>query len=436
MGPGAPIVQLLDFLLERGRADRVVSIGGISALDLPLGGSLIERYHFDPRSFSDRVANADLLRGAVVLCLGTFDSLADPQPLLEALARLQDAAEFIIFSVKDRVRRTGVLRGTHSDEPPIWAAGTFAQALYNAGFSEHSLMGYISDNSTIEAKRSFVVMAGRVAAPPKLELASSDTPTVAAIINTYNEADIIETVVGYLSQQGIAVHLFDNWSTDGTHEKCEHLLRSGACASLQRFPVAPTGHYQWAAQLENTAQFAASLDADWVLHYDADEIRCAPWRGLSLREGIAFVDSLGYNAIDFTVLNFAFTEAVSPQSFDADEVAFYEFGRHPSYFTQVKAWRSKGRIVELSSSGGHEAIFSDRRIFPLKFLTKHYPLRSKAQATRKILTERLPRFVSERQSLGWHTHYDFYAQAEAVEPWHTWELQRFDEASFYSDHLL
>ena len=170
MGPGAPIVQLINFLLERGRASRVVSIGGISALDLPLDCSPMERRHIDPHSFSDRVSNADLLRDAIVLCLGTFDSLADPQPLLDALARAQDNADFMLFSIKDRVRHSGFLLGTHSAEPPVWVAETFAQSIYNAGFSEHCLMGYISDNSAIEAKRSFLVVAGREAAPPKLQL--------------------------------------------------------------------------------------------------------------------------------------------------------------------------------------------------------------------------------------------------------------------------
>jgi predicted nucleic acid-binding Zn-ribbon protein len=436
MGPGAPIVQLINLLLERGRASRVVSIGGISVLDLPLDPSPVERRHIDPCSFSETGSNADLLRDAIVLCLGTFDSLADPQPLLAALAGARDNADFMLLSVKDRVRHGGFWMGAPPSKQPVWVAEAFAQALYSAGFSEHCLKGYVSADSAIEAKRSFLVMAGREAAPPKHLPASLNALTVAAVINTYNEIDIVEAVVGYLTGQGIAVHLFDNWSTDGTYEKCEDLLRRGACASLQRFPAAPSEHYEWVAQLDNTAQFAASLDADWVLHYDADEIRCSPWRGMSLREGIAFVDSLGYNAIDFTVLNFAFTDDVSPERFKADQMPFFEFGRDPPYFSQVKAWRSRGRTVDLSSTGGHEALFADRKIFPLKFLTKHYSLRSKAQATRKIFADRLPRFAAERKRLGWHTHYDYYAQARAIEPWHPWELERFDEATFYSDHLL
>lgn len=141
MGPGAPIAQFVNFLAERGRASRIISVGGISALDLPLEPSQTERIHFDPGSFAEKAFNAGLLRGGIVLCLGTFDSVADPQPLLGELARLRDSADFMLFCVKDRVRHTGFVQGTHSTSRPVWAAEAFAQALYDAGFVEPCLMG-------------------------------------------------------------------------------------------------------------------------------------------------------------------------------------------------------------------------------------------------------------------------------------------------------
>lgn len=47
---------------------------------------------------------------------------------------------------------------------------------------------------------------------------------------------------------------------------------------------------------------------DWFLHVDADEVRYAPWPGLSLREGIGRVDAAGYNLINFKLFNFRLTE--------------------------------------------------------------------------------------------------------------------------------
>ena len=41
-------------------------------------------------------------------------------------------------------------------------------------------------------------------------------PRITAIVAAFNEADIIRQTVGDLVEQGIAVHLIDDGSTDGT----------------------------------------------------------------------------------------------------------------------------------------------------------------------------------------------------------------------------
>ena len=49
---------------------------------------------------------------------------------------------------------------------------------------------------------------------------------------------------------------------------------------------------------------AATLEANWFLHHDADEFRESPWPDLDLLGALERVDALGYSAIDFRVLNF------------------------------------------------------------------------------------------------------------------------------------
>ncbi len=61
--------------------------------------------------------------------------------------------------------------------------------------------------------------------------------------------------------------------------------------------------------------------------------------------------------------------------------------------------------MDLASTGGHEVQFEGRKVFPLKFLMKHYPLRSITQAARK-LEDRKKRTQKERSERGWHTQYD------------------------------
>ena len=194
--------------------------------------------------------------------------------------------------------------------------------------------------------------------------------------------------------------------------------------------------YDWANLLSHAAEYAARLDLDWVIHYDADEIRCAPWPSTTLVDAISFVDSLGYSAIDFTVLNFLFTTADRQTSFAPETSLFFDFGRHPAHLTQVKAWKNQGQEVDLVNSGGHFSDFDGVKVYPVKFLTKHYPLRSVEQSNVKIFRDRIPRAKRESQERRWHTHYNIYKQVTRIEPWRRHELLNFDPIVFGIEYLL
>jgi hypothetical protein len=113
----------------------------------------------------------------------------------------------------------------------------------------------------------------------------------------------------------------------------------------------------------------------------------------------------------------------------------FQFGRRGGHFVQIKAWRNDQR-VHLVGSGGHEAAFEGRRVFPLKFLTKHYPLRSATQAQKKVFDDRLPRVRREQNERGWHTHYNQYADAGAVAGWSRHELLPWAEKLFHTEFLV
>ena len=102
---------------------------------------------------------------------------------------------------------------------------------------------------------------------------------------------------------------------------------------------------------------------------------------------------------------------------------------------QIKAWKNRRKVC-LVDSGGHEAVFEGRRTFPLKFLTKHYPLRSVGQAQKKVFGDRLPRILREQAERGWHMQYDQYANNGSVSGWHHHELLPWAEHLFLTEYLV
>lgn len=377
-----------------------------------------------------------ILKTAVVICSDVIEHIRRPEKLMSQLARISRAAPYVLISTPDRDRARGWLdmgppaNPTHVRE---WGASEFVRFMMDCDFEDVPFYGHTINTDVHRVKSTLLTVSGTHA---KICLDEKAPVKVAAIIHGFNEVDILGEVINHLQRQGVEVHYFDNWSSDGSWELMSNFLSQGLLASCQRYPEVPTGQYEWHEQLKKTAEYAAELDADWVMHHDADEIRVSPWLGISIRDAISHIDALGFNAIDFTVIDFRFTESTenTASAFESNLI-HYEFGRRPGHFSQVKCWKND-KPVALADTGGHSAAFDDRRVFPIKFLLKHYPLRNKAQAETKVFRDRLPRFEKERSAFGWHTQYDQFKDRSGFSSWKFHQLNPWHPVLFSTEYLV
>jgi glycosyltransferase involved in cell wall biosynthesis len=269
---------------------------------------------------------------------------------------------------------------------------------------------------------------------PKLR----DRFRVVALLSAYNEEDIIGPVLAHLVENGIEVYFLDNHSTDGTVQEAERWLGRGVIR-IESFPSATApggeGAFDWAAILRRKEELANELSADWLIHHDADEIRESPWPGVSMRDAIRWVDRLGYNCIDFRVVNFppidnGFRRGDDPRT-------YFRYWEQPGEFdeVQIKAWKKGFPPISLFPFGGHEVRFRDRRVFPIRFLLRHYPIRSQQHGERKVFAERKDRFLGAERAKGWHVQYDSWKDGDSFlgEPYH---LHLFDDDRMRLDLLL
>jgi hypothetical protein len=102
---------------------------------------------------------------------------------------------------------------------------------------------------------------------------------------------------------------------------------------------------------------------------------------------------------------------------------FYELGQEWDR-VQIRCWKKVNGSVDLVSLGGHDACSPGRRVFPIRFPLRHYPIRSQAHGARKVFVERRPRFVPDERARGWHVQYDafpegasFLRDAATLTPW-------------------
>lgn len=222
---------------------------------------------------------------------------------------------------------------------------------------------------------------------------------VVVLMTVHNEALVLERTLAHLDTQGVEVCLVDNGSTDETPD----IARAFTDRCVTRLEHLPhSGSFELARVLGNEQRLARETRADWYLHHDADEIREAPAGMGTLAEAFRRVAEEGYNAVDFD--EFVFVPTSPEQSFEGrdfvEEMTRYYYFR--SSARRINAWRrQRFARIDLVSSGGHEARFRGRRVYPRPFVMRHYMVLSVDHAARKYGHRRFaPQEVEER---GWHS---------------------------------
>jgi hypothetical protein len=228
---------------------------------------------------------------------------------------------------------------------------------------------------------------------------------VVAILAVYNEQDVVGPTIQKLLNDGVGVYVVDNWSTDRTDEIVRSFEGRGLVGH-ERFPATAGDVFPFVEVLKRIEAIPAELGAGWYIHADADERRSGPWPGLTLREALWLADRSGFNAVDHTVINYRPIDNGFPPGSDYESYfRYFEMGRSADLLVQIKAWKNVGP-VDLASSAGHQAAFPHRRVFPYKFLVKHYPIRSQSHGEQKVFRERGTRWDVRELARGWHHQYD------------------------------
>lgn len=369
----------------------------------------------------------DILQRSLVVCADVIEHLLHPEYLLEGFSYLLKHVAAAVLSTPDR----DLVHGYEHMGPPKnpahireWNLRELCTFVKSFGIPVE-FSGYTYNNDVDWLKNtSLLVLANHQkshkSTPP-------DDFRVVAITTAYNEEDIIASSLRHMIEQGIEVYVIDNWSTDTTAEIARGYIGRGVI-NVELFPETDPQSYQRMNLLQRVEELCLSLQADWYILYDIDEIRNSPWHDVSLREAIYHVDQCGFNCIDHTVLTFRPVDDFMTDQ-GLEQMKFYELGRNPGFFVQLKAWKNVGKSVQLHPSLGHNISFDGRQIYPYKFLLRHYPIRSQKHGEQKVFIERKPRRDAEAVKKGFHNHYDH------ITPQYDFLYNRFDLEIFEVKHF-
>lgn len=227
---------------------------------------------------------------------------------------------------------------------------------------------------------------------------------VIGIIAAYNEERVIRACVEHHIAQGIELYLIDNDSTDRTVAIAQEYLGCGLIG-IETFPR--KGLYEWGRLLRRKQELTASLEADWFIHLDADEMRLAPNQSQTLVEAIESVDRAGYNAINF--LEFTFVPTLeSPDHAHADfqKTMRWCYPFLPRTLDRVNGWKKQPQPVDLVTNSGHFVVFPNQFIYPHPFRMHHYQFLSIEDAVRQYACRRHLAEELLRGMHGWREQLD------------------------------
>jgi hypothetical protein len=208
---------------------------------------------------------------------------------------------------------------------------------------------------------------------------------VVAILASYNEERFIAGCLEHLFRQGVDAYLIDNCSTDQTVPIARQYLNQGLIA-IETFPR--SGMFKWRPLLERKEQLAATLDADWFMHMDPDEIRLPPRSNRTLAQALAHVEAQGFNAVNFLEFTFIPTQEVPDHDHpDFQQTMRWYYPFLPTFPHQLKAWKRQPGPVELGWSWGHQVRFPGLRMSPESFRMRHYLFLSVPHAIRKYVNK-------------------------------------------------
>ncbi|MDQ3805065.1 MAG: hypothetical protein M3416_14705 [Acidobacteriota bacterium] len=378
----------------------------------------------------------DILKSAIIVCAGVVDQLVSPAYLLENLKTWLAHAPLCLLTSAG-----GDLNPVSGQEAPAPATHPgrrnpveLERLLRAEGFNLEFIGLTASDNVNYEKKTALAVITNNAMRTP-LEVSAPPDFRVVAFMAAYNEEDIIVQSIKKWTDQGVHVHVLENWSTDATYNLVKQ-LGSRLPVTVERFPKeGPSAYFDWGAMLARIEELSGELEADWFVRRGADEVLASPWPGVSYRDGLYLVDRAGFNCVDHTTIEFHPVDDGFEAGMD-HEAYFKHFDfEHLSHHWQRKAWKNCGRPISTIPTAGHDVLFEGRRVYPFKFLLKHYAFRSQKHGEKKVFRERKARWNPKERARGWHVHYDAIQEGhQFLQP--ASEKELFEEEHFNKTYLV
>jgi hypothetical protein len=222
---------------------------------------------------------------------------------------------------------------------------------------------------------------------------------VVRMLAVRDEADVLAANLCWYAEAGIDTVAVDNGSVDGSAEMLEDAVRAGSILRLETVePTGPDTDWRgWSEVIARLQGMAARERPDLVLLASADEffeVGDGPDLLAALEEDLR----AGWTVFEFKNMEFHMTNGDPDQEDVRLRLRYYSLW-DVEMFRGVR-WEPG---IDFTAKLGHRPVLphsAEWRLSPRLYVSRHYPLRSREQATRKV-----SRLKQRADRPGASTHY-------------------------------
>ncbi len=250
--------------------------------------------------------------------------------------------------------------------------------------------------------------------------------SICAVIAVRNEFAYLKVLLPFLANQNIDVSIIDNGSTDDSPLLFEQ-YKDKPVIAVNKLDY--RGTFSLSEQLTKKNEVYASLNHDWIIHHDADEIFEHYEPGLTLRDAIEEADAGGFNVLNFEEYTFIPEPRMdyTKKDYYRELLQYYFFERFRNNYN--RAWKHHSGLSN-DRKGGHIIYGDDIEVYPKNHKLRHYIALSEEHAQNKYAFRS---FDQQEIDRGWHRD-RFEIKRQALTLPHSSEflfrLSRFDSGDF------